>query len=157
MTNLNNDTERKAFIKAFWEAYEPLLVKHRLAKRRQRTKVSSEEVPSKHLLGRKERYVLTNGSSSITFSIDVQPFLWSDATLQVITELEETKRLAFPSKHLKPIKHVKVWKPGWSPITFLQNTEPVLRYIQAVEMTPLDLSLFDTVQVALDNLLGGKP
>ena len=153
MSELTED-EKKEFIKNFLDNVELFLEKKRFVKKSRRTKVSSKPAVSTWPLGLKKEYTLKNKEKELTFYVEARPWLWSDGTLWLEIEFKDGKKLVIPKNMVKPKSQGNIWKPDFDPITFLQNTTAVANYISAIEMTLMDVGLFDSMKAVARNFFG---
>ena len=144
--------EKNQYINEFFDGIEMLMEKKRFSKKSRGTSVKSRNIISTWPNGKKKEITLTNGRAKIVYTIEVRPWLWSDKTVFVEVEFKDAKKLNIPKNLIKPKIQGSIWKYNYDPIFFLTNTNSVVNYIQAVELTPMDVSLFDSIKVAAENI-----
>jgi len=153
--NFADDETKHAYIQTFWDNFFPMLEKKMLSRRNGRTKVEwKKSVSINSRYGIKNLCTLRNGNKWLRFSVEVYPWIWSEGTLFVLIKYEDSKKLAVPTKFILPKEQGAVWKPNFNVFFLLTNTESVLRYIQSIELTALDVGLFQTIQKAVEKLIG---
>ena len=151
----NDEKAKHDIINDFWDELKLLLEKKVLSRRNGRTKFKWVKSASSHSkYGIKNECVMTNGNKKLSFTVEVYPWIWSNNEVFVLFALKDTQKLAVPSKFVLPKSKGAVWKGGYNVFFFLTNTESVLRYIQVLELTPLDVGLFKTIQTAVEKLIG---
>jgi len=153
---LDTFENRHKFIQKFYEGFESLLYKKYFSRMSRRTKVTSQNRPTKWEHGVLRRYTLANGNKKLVFDILVHQWLWTERTLWVEFKFVEGKNLVIPSKKIEPKKYAAIWEYDYSVIYFLQKSYPVHSYIQITELTPLDVGLFDNIQSTMGKILKGK-
>lgn len=148
------EESKKAYIREFWDNLEPLVRKDIMSKKSIRTKFKIKEVPSPEVYGQKRIIELTHDKKYLEFSIFFKEWLWDDASVQAKYELLKTKNLVIPKRKIERGKNTHyIWRPGESNYWFIKFMGPVTKYIKAVELTPVDVGLFSTLEQAAKNLL----
>lgn len=152
---LLTEEAKRAYIAEFWDTMEPMIDKHVLRKRPRSSQVQVKNGVSEKRLGSKRLYTVKSGKKSVAFSIDVKPWLWQDGSVEVQIKLEESKNLVVPRRKIeKRTPRSAVWRPGASVYWFIDAFEPARNYLKALELTALDVGLFDNMEQAVKNLLG---
>lgn len=149
-----NESQKINYIREFWYGFETLLEKKRFSKRNNRTQYTSKNsVSTVSKYGIKKEYLFKNKNKEISFTIEARPWLWEDGTVWVEIIFKDAKNLVVPKSKIKKKSQGAIYKPNYDPIYFLTNTDTLVSYIQLLELTPLDVSLFDSVTAALENLI----
>jgi hypothetical protein len=153
---LLNEDQQREYLASFWSTVEPIIDKQVLRNRSMRTKTSVRELNDRsHRLGKKYEYTFKNGKKSLVFSVDISPWLWTDGSVKMQVELIKTKNLVVPRRKIEDrTPDPMVYRPDTSSkYWFFEALEPMSNYLKVIELTPLDVGLFDNVEAALKNIL----
>lgn len=149
------EESKKEYIVEFWDNLEPMIKKDIMKKKALKTKFKIKNVPSPDIYGQKRLIELVHDKRKLSFTMMIKPWLWQDGSVQVEFDLVKTKNIVIPKrKILRGQKMHAVWRPGESDFWFIRTMEPVTQYIKAIELTMLDVSLFDNLEQAAKKLLG---
>ena len=155
-TYLLSEEEKIKYIREFWNQLELLIKKRVLYDRPTRTKVVIKESTSVKRYGQKKTFTLTSGNKSLELDIEISPWLWTDGSLQLEYFLTESKNLVIPKRKIEDSirgQNVKIWKPGANTWWFIEATQPIMSCMKAIELTPVDVSLFDNIEQTIKNLI----
>jgi hypothetical protein len=152
---LLSEIERQEYVDEFWQTVEPIIENRVLRRRGLKTKYKIKELPTIEKFQLRKEYEIKAGKRSLNFVVTVKPWLWRDGSILVELKFLSSKNLVIPRRKLERMKiRPRVWKPGENAFWLIETMEPIASYLKAVEMTPVDVSLFDTLETAFDQMLG---
>lgn len=153
MAELLTEAERRQYIDTFVETMEPLIIKDIIKNKSNRTRFKIKESSSQNTYGIKKEFELKHKKKQLTFSVEYKPWLWSDASIAVEFDVIDSRNLVIPKRKIgKGAVYHSVWKPTDSKFWYVKNLEPVGKYLKALELTPMDVSLFDNLEQVAKNL-----
>lgn len=153
-SNFLTESAKKEYLSEFSSNLKTLMEKSVFKERSLGTKYSFSDVPASDSVGKKTMITLTHKNKTIKFTVEILPWLWTNGSIKVIFNLVDTKNVLVPKKRLGGGKEiVKVWRPGSSRWWFIESFAPIRNYLKALEVTPVDIGLFDTVELAAEKLL----
>jgi hypothetical protein len=148
------EQERIDYVNEFWQTIEPIIENRIFRRRGTKTKYKVTSGIGEDKFGIKKHYHISVGKRSLDFSIKVRPWLWKDGSILVELAFEDSKNLVIPKRRLQKMKiKPKVWKPEDNAFWLIETMEPIAKYLKAVEMTPVDVSLFSTLESAFEELV----
>lgn len=152
------DEEKQQYVNQFFDNLNDMIVKKRLSKKAYRTRYTAKDIiTASSRFGRRKLYSLKNGSAMITFAVDVRPWRWENGSLFVEFSFVDSNNLLIPKRKI-PRSKGSVWPSNKlsDPFFFLDKTGIVSSFIDIVELTKLDVSLFDTIDVLIKDVFYGR-
>jgi hypothetical protein len=148
------EEDKKTYLREVMEIFQPLMEKHIFRNRPMGTNINVAKLVPKTSLGQKWKWTITHRGKMIAFSMEIEPWLWQDASVLVRLKLEDTRNLVIPSRKIEPKPpQSQIWRPGSDSWWFIKAFEPAQKYMKALQLTPVDVSLFDNLESAAKNLL----
>jgi hypothetical protein len=153
--SLLSEAERQEYVEEFWQTIEPIIENRIFRRRGLKTKYKIKDLPVVEKFQLRKVYEITSGKRHLEFLVKVRPWLWKDGSILVELNYLTSKNLVIPKRKLEAMKiRPRVWKPGENAFWLIETMEPIASYLKVVEMTPVDVSLFDTLESAFDELVG---
>ena len=106
-------------------------------------------------MGYKQQVKLVNGGKNLIFTIEFLPWNWTEGSISINIDLKDSRNLVIPKRKIQELKNrPEVWRPsdGKNKYFFIKALEPVYNYVKAIELTPLDVGLFDNIEQMIRNL-----
>jgi len=146
------DEQRREIVTTFADGFEALLNKQYFSRMSRGTKVKSDLLPTKWEYGVYKHYTLSNGNKKLYFRILIRDWSWSDKTFWVEIAFVDGKNLSIPIRSIKRKSYARVWRHDYNIFYFIQRTSIIQEFIRLIELTPLDVGLFDTIQNMIEKM-----
>ena len=151
---LITEEDRSAYLLETIELFQPMIDKLIFKQKPVGTIIKKETKTPIHRLGQKRLFTVTHRNKSVAWSVEIEPWLWQDASVLVKLKLEEARGLVIPSRKIEDkAPQSQIWRPGVDIWWFIKTFEPALKYMKALQLTPVDVGLFDSLEAAAKNLL----